>query len=316
MTKNGAHSRRKAKKQQKRQQQFIWIGAGVILVVIVLGVLYISSGGSNVTLSFPDIHGMSFTGDGEQLRMPVHTGLVSYQDGDWSKPDILINDYMGYSGTENGFFSSGHPGAGSNLVNPIGLVHSSDHGESITIVNFLGETDFHVMGASYYGNTVYVLNPAQNSLLTTGLHYSLDGGETWQQSSANGLTISPMQIAVHPIEDGIIAVATQGGVFFSNDYGENFTQIGDGSIVTSVAFDPNGEQLVFGFDSLFTYSLDNGQITQGITSPQIDIDQAILYIAINPVTDEIAFSTSDRDVFYSSDNGQSWEQIGANGVSR
>ena len=316
MSKRNTSNRRKAKQQQKRHQQLMWIGGGVILVIVTLGIFYVSSGGSNVTVSFPDIHGMSFTGDGEQLRMPVHTGLVSYQDGDWSKPDIPINDYMGYSGTEDGFFSSGHPGAGSNLVNPIGLVHSSDHGANITTVNFLGETDFHVMGASYYGNTVYVLNPAQNSLLSAGLHYSLDGGETWEQSQANGITVSPMQIAVHPTEDGIVVAATQGGVFFSNDYGENFTQIGDGSIATSIAFDPNGEQLLFGFDSLFSYSMSDEQITPLITSPQIDADEAILYIAINPVTDEIAFSTSDRDVFYSPDSGQSWEQIGADGVSQ
>lgn len=316
MSKRNTSSRRKAKQQHKRQQQLMWIGGGVILAVVVLGIFYISSGGSNVTLSFPDIHGMSFTGDGEQLRVATHTGIVAYQDGNWSKPDIPINDYMGYSGTENGFFSSGHPGAGSNLVNPLGLIRSDDHGANITTINFLGETDFHVMGASYYGDTVYILNPAQNSLLSAGLHYSLDAGQTWEQSVANGLTASPMQITVHPTEDGVIAAATQGGVFFSNDYGENFTQIGDGGIATSVAFDPNGEQLLFGFDNLLSYSLTDGQITPLITSPQIATDQAILYIAINPLTDEIAFSTSDRDVFYSPDNGQSWEQIGENGASR
>ena len=86
--------------------------------------------------------------------MATHTGIVSYSNGSWSRPDLPINDYMGYSGISDGFFSSGHPGAGSNLINPIGLVKSNDFGASVQTINFLGETDFHVMGASYFGETV------------------------------------------------------------------------------------------------------------------------------------------------------------------
>lgn len=188
------------------------------------------------------------------------------------------------------------------------------HGANLTTINFLGETDFHVMGASYYGEAVYVLNPSPNSLLSTGLHYSLDGGETWEGSEARGLAAAPIQIAVHPSEVGVVAAATQGGVFLSNDFGGTFTRIGQAGVVTSVTFDPDGERLLFGFDSLFWYTLSDGQITALPVSPQVDADQAILYIAINPVSDEMAIATSDRDVFYSPNGGQSWEQIAADGT--
>lgn len=308
-------NRHEAKTQQKRHHQFLWIGTGVIVTVFIIGIVLVTTGGNRTSVFFPDIHGMSFTGDGEQLRVATHTGIVVYQGGNWSKPDLPINDYMGYSGTENGFFSSGHPGEGSELINPIGLVRSQDHGANVTIINFLGESDFHVMGASYYGEAVYVLNPSPNSLLSTGLHYSLDGGETWEPSRANGLTTAPIQLAVHPTESGILALATRDGVFLSNDFGDTFTRISDTGMVTSVGFDPDGERLLFGFDSLFSYTLSDGQITALPVSPQVDADQAILYIAINPVSDEMASATSDRDVFYSPNGGQSWEQIAVNGTS-
>ena len=315
MAKSNTRNRREAKQQQKRQHRLMWIGAGVIAVAAIIGILLVTAGGGRTSVSFPDIHGMSFTGDGEQLRVATHTGIVAYQDGRWSKPDLPLNDYMGYSGTEDGFFSSGHPGVGSELINPIGLVRSQDHGANLTTINFLGETDFHVMGASYYGEAVYVLNPSPNSLLSTGLHYSLDGGETWEDSGARGLATAPLQIAVHPSEVGIVAAATQGGVFLSNDFGGAFTRIGQAGVVTSVTFDPDGERLMFGFDSLFSHTLGDGRITALPASPQIDTDQVILYIAINPVSDEMAIATSDRDVFYSPNGGQSWEQIAADGTS-
>jgi len=316
MSKRSARSRRQAK-QQKRQQQYLWIGGGAAAVIVAIGLfLVLSGGGGGSSVAFPDIHGMSFTGDGERLRVATHTGLVIYEDGNWSKPDVPVNDYMGYSGTEDGFFSSGHPGAGSQLVNPIGLVRSDDQGETISIINFLGETDFHVMGASYYGETVYVVNPAANSLLPAGMHFSLDGGETWEPSAADGLPVAPLQIAVHPSEDGVIAAATQRGLFLSNDFGNTFTQIGDASVVTAVTFDPDGERLIFGFESLFAYARSDGQITPLPQTPAVDADQAILYIAINPANDALAFATSDRDVYYSSDGGGSWRQIGEDGVSR
>jgi hypothetical protein len=59
----------------------------------------------------------------------------------------------------------------------------------------------------------------------------------------------------------------------------------------------------------------DGQITSLAVTPDIDADRAILYIALNPVGDALAFATSDRDVFYSPDGGQSWEQIATDGMS-
>lgn len=316
MAKKNTRSRRQAKHQQKQRQWLIWGLGGVGIVAALIGILLAVTGESRASVSFPDIHGISFTGDGEQLRVATHTGLVAYQEGNWSKPDLPVNDYMGYSGTEDGFFSSGHPGAGSRLVNPIGLVRSVDHGQNVQTINFLGETDFHVMAASYYGDTVYVLNPAPNSLLSAGLHYSLDGGGTWEQSVANGLTSAPLQIAVHPTDPGIVAAGTRAGLFLSEDFGDSFTSVSTESPVTAVAFDPDGERLLFGYGRVAVYDLETGAVTGFPQHPTVATDQAVLYVAANPVTDALAFATSDRDIFYSSNNGQSWQQIGEDGVSQ
>lgn len=308
--------RRQARQQQKQQRNTIVI-VGVVIVMVGIGaLLLITSNSASQTVTFPDIHGISFTGDGEQFRVATHTGLVSYSNGAWSRPDLPINDYMGYSGTSDGFFSSGHPGAGSNLMNPLGLVKSDDLGASVQTINFSGETDFHVMGASYFEDVVYVLNPSSNSLLTAGLNYSLDGGVSWEQVDGNGLTTSPIQLAVHPSDASIVAIATQSGLYLSQDFGDSFILIDGDNTVTTVRFDPNGGELLYGYESLYEYNLDTGERLPLSNSPDIQEDQAILYTDINPQRDEIAVATSNRDVFISSDKGESWSQIGEDGVSR
>lgn len=315
MSKRSAKQRVSERKQQQQKQRLLGIVGVVGVLAVIIGVGLFASQTSRTTVNFPDIHGISFTGDGEQLRVATHTGLVAYQDGNWSRPNLPVNDYMGYSGTEDGFFSSGHPGSTSSFIDPLGLVRSEDHGQNVENINFLGETDFHVMGASYYGDTVYVLNPAPNSLLSAGLHYSLDGGQTWEQSAASGITSAPFQIAVHPTDPAIVAVGSRDGAYISEDFGATFTPISTTSMVTSVAFDPDGDRLLFAFGRGAVYDLSTGEITGFQQNPDVANDQAIVYIAVNPVNDTIAFATSDLDIFYSSNNGQSWQQIGEDGAS-
>lgn len=311
-----AKEKRQARQQQKQRKNYVIIIGVIVAMVGFATLLLLTSGNASQTVNFADIHGISFTGDGNQLRVATHTGLVSYSNGSWSRPDLPINDYMGYSGTSDGFFSSGHPGAGSNLVNPIGLVKSDDFGASVQAINFLGETDFHVMGASYFGETVYVLNPVSNSLLSAGLHYSLDGGVSWKQANADGLNSQPIQLAVHPTKPSIVAFATQDGLYLSQDLGNSFSLIDSENVVTTVHFDPNGERLIYGYQWLSEYNLDTEEIMPFPSVPEVQSDQAILYTDINPERDEIAFATSNRNIFISSNNGENWTQIGENGVSR
>jgi hypothetical protein len=261
------------------------------------------------------VHGLSFSSDGRQLFVPAHDGLVIYEDNQWRVPDLPVHDYMGYSGTDAGFYSSGHPGPGSNLINPLGLIRSGDGGESIQTLAFAGETDFHLMSASYESHAVYVLNPRQNSQLSPGLHYTLDEGQTWTQSAGRGVSGNPLQLAVHPTEANTVALATEGGLFLSNDYGDSFVQIGNLVPVSAVSFDPNGERLLFGYQSLFSYTLADAQISP-LETPTISNQDALGYIAINPVSEQIAIATFNKNIALSSDSGQSWETIAEGGIGK
>ena len=144
----------------------------------------------------------------------------------------------------------------------------------------------------------------------------MDGGVTWEQANANSLNSQPIQLAVHPTEASIVAFATQGGLFLSQDFGDTFSLINSENAVTTAHFDPNGERLIYGYQWLYEYNLDTEETIPFQNVPEVQSDQAILYTDINPTRDEIAISTSNRDILLSHDDGQSWIQIGEDGVSR
>lgn len=258
----------------------------------------------------PHIHGLGFSSDGKQLIVPSHIGLAVFVDKHWERPDLPANDYMGYTSVDDGFYSSGHPGLQTELINPLGLVRSTDGGISVTTLGFAGETDFHTMAVGYQNHAIYVLNPAQNSKLAVGLHYSLDEGATWQTSAAQGLTDPVIQIAVHPIDASLIAVATESGLFISHDHGDTFDQMGDTTPVTAVSFHPDGEMLYFGYNTVFGYTLATEQV-ETFQTPDLGSDDVIGYIAA--VQDKLAFATFSRDIYISEDQGDSWQQIAHQG---
>lgn len=220
---------------------------------------------------------------------------------------------MGYSAVDAGFYSSGHPQPGTAEINPLGLVKSSDMGDSLTKLGFEGETDFHLMAVGYFSHALYVVNPAPNSELQAGLYYSLDDGQTWTPSSGSGITHQPYALAVHPTEANTVAMATEGGLFLSVDYGDSFSLIGTPNAAIAVTFSPLGDVLVFGAGELDQYRLDNNEMVS-LEIPAFDSGDVVLYIAISPVNAaHISIATANLDIFYTKDGGISWDQIADNG---
>lgn len=273
-------------------------------------------GGEQAPIELPHIHGLGFSPDGRQLIVPAHDGLRVFADGRWSIPDVPGHDYMGYAAMDEGFYSSGHPNPSSNLVNPLGLVKSTNGGRTLQKLGFEGETDFHLMGVGYNNHTLYVLNPAANLTLPAGLHYSLDDGQTWQPCAAQGISGQPFQIAVHPTEANVIAIATEAGLFLSEDYGNSFTRVGEEALTTAVAFHPDGQSLLFGKERLRAYDPSTEQLTE-VPSPTLMADDAIAYMAMNPIQpDEMALATFNRDIYLSPASGETWSQIAKDGTAQ
>lgn len=317
MTKKRSPNKQKQVKIENRTNGGAAVSALVVFVIL-FGLWYFTNRPSNdgsKNVQFAHMHGMGFSSNGGQLFVTAHDGFRVYEKGHWIVPDLPINDYMGYSPTNSGFYSSGHPGPASKQINPLGLVKSTDGGQTLTALGFVGQSDFHLMSVGYETHAIYVLDPEGNAILNVGLSYSLDDGKTWHQSQAGGVVGNILQIAVHPTKDNIVALATDGGLFLSTDYGQNFSQLSNSVPVTSASFAPTGNRLFFGYQNVYSHDLTTGK-TDVLPSPTITGNDAITYIVVNPVSSEIAIATFNKDIYLSNDQTRSWKQIAQQGIGK
>ena len=308
---------RDVKKQEVREERqrwsrmanrFKWAWIASLLAVIITSVMSLQ-GTKSVMLTH--IHGLGYSGDGQQIIIPSHYGLKFYSEGTWSAGKGDKHDYMGFTSVDNGFYSSGHPEQGSNKKNPFGLVKSTDDGLSLDFLDLYGEIDFHLMSASYNTHTVYVFNPEPNSQMNTaGLYYTKDEATTWLKSEMAGLNEAPTALAVHPTNDSVIAVGTKDALYISNDSGNQFEKIAD-LLVTSLSISSEGALFVGSFNgksAVHRVNIEKKEWKE-ISLPDLGED-TISYIALNPVDmSELVFSTFKMNVYISKNQGMNWKEI-------
>lgn len=274
-----------------------------------------AQGQESVTLLH--VHGLGFSADGNELVIPSHHGLAVYREGRWSKAAGPQHDYMGFVATRRSYYTSGHPAHGSGLVNPFGLMRSDDNGKTWAKLGLEGESDFHVMGASFESHAIYVYNTQPNARMDRpGVWSTVNDGQTWRRAEALGLAGTVFALAVHPTDANTVAAGTSSGLFVSRDAGAHFRRALDNVQVPGVMFDATGTTVwVSAFDGsgrLLLVDWKNGTRNErGLPSLGQD---AVAYIAQNPRDGrQIAIATFARSVYLSDDRGETWKQIADRG---
>lgn len=289
-------------------------------ILPLLLIALVAVGCSKKSLYMEHIHGLGYSGDGKQIIIPAHTGLVAYSEGKWTAVDSPRIDYMGFTTVDNGFYSSGHPGDGSTLKNPIGLVKSGNLGKSLSKLDFEGLNDFHNMAVAYKSHAIYVFNEQPNAKLTSiGLYDSKDDAKTWNKAEMNGFSEEPLAMAVHPTDDKVIAIGTKSGLYLSNDSGNHFEKSLPELYITAMYFNSSGNLVVSAAksSSMLEVNLDTKE-KKDIKLPILDSDDAVSYIAQNPVDPkEIVITTFKKDIYLNKDSNSNWTKIAdkGNGIS-
>src|SRR3954470_2215508 len=277
------------------------------------------TGAVHAEVTLVHVHGLSYSSDGMRLMIPRHFGRAINADGKWSKGAGPEHDYMGFAATAQHLYSSGHPVAGSPLINPFGLLRSKDGGKPWDKLGLEGESDFHVMGTSWNTNAIYVWNPAPNSRMPQqGLHYTLNDGFAWKRAAGKGVEGNPYALAVHPDDAKSVALATPAGVFASSDSGDSFKRI-TAIQGTTVFFDLDGRHLWYGsYDTQARLARTTlaGGAPAPVKLPALSKD-AVSFIAQNPARrSEYAIATFNRNVYLSGDGGKTWRVIAEGGETK
>lgn len=242
-----------------------------------------SSAGEN---PFGHVHGLAFDENTEQLLLATHNGLFDVA----ADPIVKISptiDLMGFAvAGEKQYYASGHPGPGSDLPNPVGLIESTDGGKTWQELSRQGQSDFHAMAVSDEGVIGFdgalrltpdgeewseadvQIQPANLAaflggsivLATTeeGIQRSTDGGLTWS------LINNPPILLLTTFADAetVVGIAPDGTVHLSSDAGQSWKETGGStnppSAIAASMDDENGLRIWVATEKGIEFSDDDG----------------------------------------------------------
>ncbi len=197
------------------------------------------------------IHAISIEESTQRVLLATHNGLFD-ASGTVPKKIGPTLDLMGFTVSPTGtFYASGHPGPGSDLPNPLGLMESTDSGETWVPLSLQGQSDFHALTANrdaiigFDGKLrttsdgkkwvdggpmapapyALVSSPQSAVVLATteeGLWRSADSGETWSAPSGGPKLLT----AAFADSSTVLGVTPEGSVYLSNDAGLSWEALG------------------------------------------------------------------------------------------
>ena len=248
------------------------------------------------------VHGLGINPADEALFIATHTGLFRAAKDEQKAERVAgrYQDTMAFTVVgPNRFMGSGHPDGRDDLPPFLGLIETSDAGESWQAISLQGQADFHVLEVA--GRRVYgfgsdfrtrqprfmastdrgrswqerkfpevlaslALDPSDASRLVaageSGLHLSRDGGASWRGLRAQS------GLLAWPRHDRLYVLEHNGAVSMSRDAGRSWQAVGSVGGPPS-AFDsaPGGALLAARHDGTIVQSEDGGRTWRVRSAP-------------------------------------------------
>lgn len=184
------------------------------------------------------VHGIVDDPATDGFLIGTHEGIFTVtRDGELgarlAKTDF---DAMGLTVLDDTLVASGHPGRTTppELGAPnLGIIRSSDNGQSWQPTAFTGEKDFHALAADPRG-TLYGVATDANEMLT-----STDGGVSWQPT---GAPVYAMSLAVDAA--GRVMASTADGLLVSTDRAATFQAWPDAPLLAGLSASPDHNRVV------------------------------------------------------------------------
>ncbi|GAB4087320.1 hypothetical protein GCM10028784_39500 [Myceligenerans cantabricum] len=175
------------------------------------------------------VHGIGVDpGDGA-VYAGTHHGLFRFADGRATRVADRVQDYMGFAIVGPGqFLASGHPGEGQDGPSSVGLIESTDAGQTWKIQSLSGEADFHAL--EYRHDRVYGLDSMTGQLLAS------NDEQSWEVLSQMELA----DFAVSPDTPEVLVATTESGLTRSVDGGGTFDLVDSAPVMVFVSWADDG----------------------------------------------------------------------------
>lgn len=263
----------------------------VVLSVVVAGC---GSGGSAQHPALGHIHGLGVNPADQTLYAASHHGLFRISGED--DPEQIAGrtqDFMGFTvvGPDH-YLASGHPGP-DDTEQPanLGLLESTDGGQTWNAVSLSGEVDFHAMEGKH--DRVYGYDSQTGQLMTSA------DRQNWERLAILGIA----DIAVAPDRPDEIIATTEQGPARSTDGGRTFSVLSDAPTLTLVDWPDSGRLFGVAPDGMLHVSSDRG--VNWARRGQVTRKPA----AITTFGDSDVYVATEDTIQHSRDSGATFEVV-------
>ena len=239
------------------------------------------------------IHGLGIDPDDGTLYAGTHYGLFRIPAS--GQPSLVgdhVQDFMGFTVVgPNHFLASGHPGEGHGGPSSLGLIESTDAGQTWQPLSLSGEADFHSLDS--VDGTIYGLNSMTGQLMASS------DGRTWDLRSAEAIA----DFAVDPTKPLTLVATTQQGPIISTDGGATFKPLTSAPLLVLVDWAPDGTLVGVAPDGTVYRGGDSGRAWEEggkLAGPPeaVDVEDA-----------DTIHAAANGQVFSSSDGGETFEAV-------
>ncbi|EHR50751.1 BNR/Asp-box repeat protein [Saccharomonospora marina XMU15] len=199
------------------------------------------------------VHALAINPADDTLYVASHDGLFRVTgDGGAEQVARRTQDFMGFAiAGPDRFLGSGHPGPhDTDQPSHLGLIESTDAGQTWHSLSLAGEADFHALEVEH--DRVYGYDSVSGTLMVS------DDGKTWDRRAEVGIA----DLAVSPDDAERIVVTTENGPAHSTDGGRGFAPAAGGPVLVFLDWPSAGRLLGIGTDGTVHHSADGGHTWQ------------------------------------------------------
>ncbi len=226
---------------------------GLIAAIVVFALILTVSGrdddraaAGSGPVELEHVHGLGINPGNGDLYAGSHYGLIRIpEQGEPTRVGGLVQDFMGFTvvGADS-FLASGHPGEDQDGPANLGLIESTDGGQSWHTMSLAGEADFHSLEAKH------------------GMVYGVSGGRvmvsqdgrTWE----NRASLPLADLVVSPGDPNTLLATTEQGLARSTDGGWTFRLYSDAPLLQLVTWPDDGQLIGLAPDGIMHASDDGG----------------------------------------------------------
>ena len=241
--------------RQRRSRVGLVVAVIVAAAVVLAAIVVLATrdgdetgGATAATVEIAHVHGLGVDPKDGALYAGTHHGLARIpQDGEATVVADRVQDFMGFTVVGPGhYLASGHPGPGQDGPSSLGLIESTDGGQTWQALSLAGEADFHALEARH--GLVYGVNAV------TGAFMVSDDKQTWDTRSQAPLA----DFAVSPDDPDTVVGTTQQGAVISRDGGRTFQRLQGAPLLQFVSWADDGPLFGVQPDGTVHVSTDGG----------------------------------------------------------